>query len=246
MSLVEMLCRAEKASQYALSKAGRQESVVLATVTDVDDPDGLRRIRVSDPVNPGMQTYWLRRLLSFPGFDPPLPQVGQTVAVHFVDGDPSSGCYTQFVNKATPPFDKESPTDDLRCDVPGNIDLNAGKNQTQYINNDLKIHAGGEIRIENDAGAYLKLDKSGAVILGDAFGNQIVLGGQTAGLGYGSDFIWDVVSGAMNWNLNGHDLNIIDGADIAITAANASLGGNQITTIGSVDSGGYTNETRGW
>jgi phage baseplate assembly protein gpV len=85
----------------------------LGVVTDVDDPERLRRVRCASAANPSLNTHWFIRLADT-GRDAPLPKVGDTVLYFCVDGDETVGFYVPIQNTTNPPHeDKLYPKEDL-------------------------------------------------------------------------------------------------------------------------------------
>lgn len=224
---------AEKASQIALDQQGRHQYPVLAIVTNTSDPENKRRIKVSLPSSPGLESDWLRRLLPYPQVDPPLPAVGQTVLILYVDGVETNGFYLSTVNATNPPRSKDSVQNDYSEGIPGNReieiagddDLTVNQNVNTSAGEDITVKAGKSIRFQTDSGAYLELSEAGLVMLGDAFGHKWTLGG--AG---GNAWVWDA---------NGASIQVVN-------ASNYSINGHQIATVGAIDTHGDTITNRGW
>lgn len=121
MSIFDILRQAEQIAKPALDLVGRSLSVELGVVTDNNDPENLRRIKVT-LASKGAQTNtdWLYRVLFSPAIDPPLPQINQTVIVAFLEGDSHRGIYLgNTVNQVNPAFDKGSAQDDYYDSTPG-------------------------------------------------------------------------------------------------------------------------------
>lgn len=168
-SLFSALYQAQAGAVHGLDMVGRSNYPTLAVVTANEDPQGRRRIKVSDPVAPSLESDWVRRLQPFPGFDPPLPKVGSTVIVFYIDGVVTNGWYLQCVNNTNPPLDKASPLDDLHSAVPG--ERNDRTNGNQVIN------VGKSLTLKNDAGASITLTEGGDVVITDSSGGSISLSG---------------------------------------------------------------------
>jgi phage baseplate assembly protein V len=72
--------------------ARRRDQVTLGSVTDVDDPEGRARVKVSLPAYPDLVTPWSPVLISGGGREKGavvLPDAGDTVLVLLVAGDPA-------------------------------------------------------------------------------------------------------------------------------------------------------------
>lgn len=107
------------------------------------------------------------------------------------------------------------------------------------VQKNITIKAGLKVTIQNAAGAAITLTPNGAVIIGSAFGNKLVLGGGSAGVpGVSSDFVMEA-AGAAVWNLGGGSINITNLSDARIL-------NRSIATVGAVDSRGDDLVTRGW
>ena len=211
MDLLTSLLRAEQAADHAQDLQGRATYPVLCTVTNNDDPQGRRRIRCTVPAAPSLETTWLRRLETLPGFDPPLPTVGQTVLVLFVDGLETNGWYVSAVNATNPPEAKQSAQDDLYLTVPqGRLQLTVGAAQ---------------VTIENDG--QVVVQNGGATITVSAVGAVTVTAGAAITLDAGSTLT-------------------LRADTVAFDTSSATLGGNQIATVGALDSRGDTLTTKGW
>lgn len=231
MDLFKVWHESKRGTQLAKDLEGRSPFPSIGVVTQNDDPEQRRRVKVALPKNMGVDSPWLDRKTTSPSEDPPVPKIGQTVEVSFIDGDPHRGVYSGVLTNAkNVAQDTPSPLiDDARC-IEGSRSERVDKNST------LKV--GKKLRLENDAGAYLELHESGALKLGDAFGNTIVLGGFTAAIGPTTDCVINTLS-SVAWNLNGQAINFSNTGNIAI-------GGQSIVVVGSTDSGGDVNNSRGY
>lgn len=237
--LFQSILNSQHASAIALDQKNRLPPLFLGVITDVDDPENQRRVLCSTDLIPGLNTYWVRRLQIMPQYDPPLPKVGQTVLLLSVNGDFDSTYYLSTVNDTNPPIQKSSKTDDLSVIVPGNSrseiqgkeELIIGKSQKTETSEKIEFYAGTSIKFRTAKGSYLELAENGSVILSDAFGHKITLGG-------GGSF------NQIRWDLTGHALNLINASDFTVSASSAT--DKSITTLGAIDSDGDTLITRGW
>lgn len=245
--IFDTLHASQQANQRSLDQVGRVNHPVLCTVADTNDPNGKRRIKVSDPAKPGLASDWLRRIQPLPFYDPPLPPIGSTVICFFDGGDETRGWYLQCQNDTNPPFGKASAQNDQWQEIPGNQTEQVEGDRSctikgedsERVDQNQTVRVGKQLRLQNDAGASLTLHESGAIVLQDAWGNKLVLGGASGGLGTSTDFQWNTVSGNCTWNLGGNELNIVN-------ASNVTISNKSVATIGAVDSDGDTLITRGW
>lgn len=229
--IFEILAKSQQASQYAIDQKGRNPYPTLAVVTNVEDPENLRRVKVSDPSSPGLDTDWLIRLNLIPDYDPVLPNIGDTVLVFWVDGDPSNGLYMSIQNATNPPLDKVDPVNDQSQNVQGNSNNNVGKDRKDTVNKVYTIEVGESFRLQNSAGAYIELATSGVVIISDAFGHKM-----TFGAGSGNN--------AIEWDMGSSTLKIKNCSDLQVSQT--ASGYKSVATVGAVDSRGDTIVNRGW
>lgn len=134
-AIFQILISAQQASQYALDQTGRYNAPIRAIVTNNVDPEKRRRVRVSDPACPGLETYWIRPVRSESYIDCVLPDVGATVICWFVDGNPIDGYYLPVQNDTNPPFDKADPIKDRWQNVPGISRSDVGKDRLDNTSN---------------------------------------------------------------------------------------------------------------
>ncbi len=117
-------------------------------------------------------------------------------------------------------------------DIGGDRTTNIAGDNAETIEGDLSIRAeqtidlgsGGSIFIHNDSGAFLSLTGTGIVVLQDAAGRKITLGG---------------VGGLGQWDLNNLPLTVIN-------ANSFKINNKEIATVGALDSRGDSLTTKGW
>ena len=240
-AIFELLRQSRRSSQLANDLEGRSPFSVLGIVTNNVDPENKRRIRVTLQAKGGQtETDWLWRILASPSDDPPVPKVGQTVEICFIDGDPHQGCYKGTLTNAPNP-EQTTPDpllDDARV-IEGIRKETVQKDDQQRIDQNQTVSVGKKLRLQNDAGAFLELTETGAIVLQDKWGNKLVLGGQSGGLNQPSDFIWNTITGNCKWNLGGNALEIQNASDVTIA-------GKSVIVVGSKDSDNDTNNQRGY
>jgi len=160
----------QKAGAIALDQVGRIPAISLAVVTDNNDPDKKRRLKVSSPYLPGLDTDWIRRLEPYPSLDPPLPTIGQTVMILAVEGNLLNSFYLSVVNETNPPIQgKTDILNDQYQEIRGSQTTDIGKN--------LNFIVGDSIKLSTSSGSFIELTSSGAIVLADASGVRITLTG---------------------------------------------------------------------
>jgi hypothetical protein len=231
--LFELWAQANKASQLAMDLEGRINYPTLGVVTNNNDPEGRRRVKVNTSLNPGLDSRWLTRLSCNPYRDATVPAIGQTVLVLFIDGLETNGCYLSIMNDTNPSYETDTPLDDLKEEIKGNREVEVSTNDkltvngtsNQRVEGSINIEGGSTITIQNDSGASITLGTGGQVILTDSLGRSLRLGGSLS-----NDNIWD---------LNNFPLKLQN-------VPSATINGNEIATVGAVDSDGDTLVTKGW
>lgn len=121
-NILQTLADAQKASAYALEARDRQYALMFGVVTDNQDPNNLRRIKVSLEGKGGLvSTDWVMAMRLIPNLDPPLPQVGTSVIVAAIDGDPHDLIWLgPVINQTNPQDDRQSdPINDNSQTIPG-------------------------------------------------------------------------------------------------------------------------------
>ena len=181
--LFEVLHAARNAAKIANDQKGQSPFFQLGLVTENRDPLNKRRIKVTLQSKGGKtQTDWLFRLVASPYDDPPLPRIGQTVGVLFIDGDPHNGVYfgaltnqTNVERELSKPVEDDgrliegeqietiesnrviSVEEDDTLNVSENRTTTIGQNDLLTVNGTLTINADGSITIE---GATMQITAS--------------------------------------------------------------------------------------
>lgn len=231
--IFEILAQSERANQLAMESEGRVNYPILGIVTNNQDPEGRRRVKVNTALNPGLDTPWLTRICPNPFRDAPVPTLGQTVLIFYIDGLETKGCYLPLQNDTNPSYETSDPLQDLKEEIPGARDVSiqtddslvVGSNMEHRIEGNIDISCGTTVTIRNDSGATITLGNGGQVIITDSVGRQLRLGGSIS-----SDNIWD---------LNGFPLKLQN-------VPSATINGSEIATVGAVDDNGDALVTRGW
>ncbi|MBW4421185.1 MAG: phage baseplate assembly protein V [Myxacorys californica WJT36-NPBG1] len=253
-NIFEIWHQSKKANKIALDLNNRELTPKLAIVSNNNDPENKRRIKVSLPESPALESDWIQRSETCPGIDPPLPKVGQTVQITHLDGTLEAQ-YTVVVNDTNPPLKKDDPVNDHYESTPGkrwlevikDYVLNVSKNFIiKVISNilidadgNINITAGQRVTISNLAGASLVLSEIGVAILSDNLGNSVILGAATNGGTQPTDIQMHLTTGSFHFNLNGNSVEFKN-------AANVTINGKAIATIGATDTRGDTLVTKGY
>lgn len=243
-SLFEVWARSERASQLAIDQQGRSPYPTLAIVVQNQDPENRRRIKVALPHNPQVQSDWIRRLTPFPQFDPPLPQIGQTVLIFYADGLETNGYYLQLVNDTNPVLDKESALNDHHTAIPGHRKIEVSGNNTTAVEGDSTLEA-NNVSIVADTDFNLDADRD---ILMEGQRDLKLLAArylriQVSPTNY-IELSFDGtnrVSGAWTINLSGSSINFINAGSNAIT-----INGKAVAVVGANNSDGSTVVTSGY
>lgn len=143
---IEILKVAAKALPNAVEDWGRSNSLEFGATSANEDPAGSRRVRAVLASKGGMsEGDWLTRILPCPGWDPPLPKLGDSLSIGFYQGNPHDGAYFGSIhNDTNPPFEKGNPWKDDWRSIPGDSTFLVGRNQIYGIENNLDIAIKGE------------------------------------------------------------------------------------------------------
>jgi hypothetical protein len=117
-----ILAESQKANQIALDLFGRQFGLQFAIVTNCEDPLKLRRIKATTESKGGLtETDWLMPIKVLPYYDPPIPPVGSSIIIGFLDGNPHDGVYLGSTINRTNPQDSDQgdPVKDNSQVIPG-------------------------------------------------------------------------------------------------------------------------------
>ncbi len=233
----------------------------IGIVTDNRDPLNQRRIKVSPQSKAGLApSDWLSHCNPAPAMDAPIPAVGSTVYFQFLDGDPHDGVWLGVTHNDTNPPDptQSDPVNDCAVEVPGNdrrtvvgdsthqttgdrtdeidkghtikveenftLTTQVGEISITSANNQVTIKGLTQVRLEDGSGGYIVMS-GGALRFGNAAGQEWVMGGSS-----GSEWTWSA-----------------GGAAIAIVgASDVTINGKSVLVLGSIDTRGDSNVTRGY
>lgn len=274
--LIELLTEAQKSSQIANDLQHRVPSLQLAIVANVDDPLGQRRIQViprSKALN-GHVSDWIKRFSLIPGFDPHLPVVGSTVLIGSIDGDPHDQFWLGPFHNDTNPADatQEDFKRDTSLEMPGNnrhtvggwdkklvqgdrsetvrgdlgtstegmVEHHTNKEHYSRADDKFTLDSGDRLLLRNDASAAIYLHESGDIIAENMGGKLIISNAGTISFtNRQGQTITLAGDGNCSWDLAGSALNIVNAADVTIN-------GHSIIVLGSVDTRGSANVTKGY
>ena len=110
MELFEQLYNANHVAQNLSHLIGQEVNAQLGIVTNRDDPQALGRIKATIASQGGRtETDWLFRNLHSPLSSPPVPNIGDTVLIGYLDGDSHKGFYYGVLtNNLNPAADKDT------------------------------------------------------------------------------------------------------------------------------------------
>lgn len=240
--LFKILKDAEKANKIALDSVGRTPYSTLALVTNNQDVEGRRRIKVALPSSPGLESDWIRRLQTQPFVDPPMPVVGQTVMLFYVDGNESNAYYLPVVNDTNPPANKADVVNDYAETIPGERVVTVRKDDTQNIEGVLTTNAGDiGVNSEKDVTTELKgnffVNALQAITLQAA--QYVMFKAGAWAIKIFSNGTTQMSGGVLTIDCGGYGISFTN-------CSTLSINGKSIATTSAVDSRGDTIVSRGW
>ena len=165
--IFERLHQAKAAGNIAADMQGRSPFFSIGIVTRTDDPTNKRRVKVTLQSKGGRtETDWLNRLVASPFDDPPIPRIGQTVGVLFIDGNPHRGVYFGALTNATNvERDLGDPVKDDGRTIEGDQTEAIEKSRTTTVKQDDLLTVNGTLTINADgsitiAGATVQITAS--------------------------------------------------------------------------------------
>lgn len=137
----------------------RKDLATLGEVTDISDPQGCARVRVRLPTFNNIESGWLP--VAVPGAGEgkgmlSMPCVGDTVLVLWVNDVPGLVLGGLYGQRKTPDYS----VDHGRARI---FTWSTPGNQRIHLNDEQQ---GGKIRLENDYGAYIELDRGHITVAG--------------------------------------------------------------------------------
>jgi hypothetical protein len=229
----------------------------LAIVLKNKDPEERRRIIIADPLFEGkVESNWIRPIRVTQDSDPPLPEVGQTVLVWYVNGDLEQGFYLPVILDSNPSRVKEDSINDSSQKIPGNLSLVVDKNSTLEIRENQQVTVDGDraesVLGEMGVGVSGNLDIRTEQVLTIEAGQSVRISTDsgafislsTAGYvtvqdAFGRRITLGGTSGFGEWDLNSLPLKVIN-------ATSFTINNKEIATVSAVDSRGDSLTSRGW
>jgi hypothetical protein len=119
--LFDLLFQSSQVNRHAADLVGRSLSLELGIVTDTNDPEGYRRIKVTTASKGGQtNSYWCLRILQSPYDDPVMPEIGQTALIGCLEGNPHAPFYLGVLaNAVNPSLGKTDIVKDDHRRIPG-------------------------------------------------------------------------------------------------------------------------------
>lgn len=116
------LHKVKQSAVLAENLRGRITGSKIGIVVENNDPDNQRRIKVQFDFMPkGVNSHWVMRASTSQGRDEPVPEIGQTVLIDFLNGDVTKGFYRVIQNLVNAPHEvKEDPLLDDSLIIDGN------------------------------------------------------------------------------------------------------------------------------
>jgi hypothetical protein len=242
-NIFEILNQSKKASQIALDQQGRIPYPTLAIVTQNQDYQNKRRIKVSFPSSPSLESDWIRRLDIAPGVDANLPPINSTVIVFFVDGLESNAYYLPIINDTNPPKDKEDVVNDYYSSIPGSKNVSVNGTDTLNVSGEVAINSEKSITstATQDFKANVKrnifMQALQAITLSAT--QYILLQAGTWAFKLYSNGTSEMSGGVLTINCCGFGISFTN-------CSTMSINGKQICTTNATDSRGDTIITKGW
>jgi hypothetical protein len=190
--------------------------VQIGRVTDIQDPENLRRVKVELEAYPGQSTDWLECFCPIVNTDPPLPKLGQLTMVQFINGDPHRGIWqgVKVDLDLNPSFDQGDPRYDATHSIEGDSTILIGGN---YIINCLETL---QFTINNDSSITL------------APNGEVTLANKHSSIAITKDGNVKISSQSATISLNSNG--------VAITGSSLKFNGVSVAMVGGRDTGNNT------
>ncbi|MEH2094002.1 phage baseplate assembly protein V [Nostoc sp.] len=241
--IFKILNQSQKANQIALDQQGRMPYPTLAIVTTNVDPQNKRRIKVSLPSSPSLESDWIRRLDIAPGVDANLPPINSTVLILFVDGLESNAYYLPIINDTNPPKDKEDIVNDYYSSIPGSKNVSVSGTDTLNVSGEIAISSEKSITstATEDVKAYSKrnifMQALQAITLSAA--QYVLLQAGTWFVKLYSNGTSEMGGGVLTVNCGGFGLAFTN-------VGTMTINGKSVTTLTATTNDGKTVVNKGW
>ena len=197
-------------------------SVRIGIVCDNNDPQNLRRVKVTSQDRGASMSDWIQRITLYDPDDLPVPEIGASLIIASIDGDSNSDVYlgvlqTTSTNKPYENTDKQ----DWITRQPSNWISHTGKkaalSAVEFIVSSL---SGNKVKLREDSGIEIA-NKLGSVVL------------------LPSGFV-TVTNPTGTWSFGASGFNINTSVPINITAPSVTINGLIVARVGGIDSRGDT------
>lgn len=186
MDIFKALTEAQSAHKVTADLEGRSFGCSLAVVSDVEDPLKIGRVRAMlASKGAKTQTDWLFRLTPSKLVSVCLVDVGDTVVVSFINGDPNSGVYLGVLNNKPQPVGHPEHLESVNVSSkvtqePEAITITVGDNTVKLTKDFISLDTGqSSLKLTNST---LVIDVSSASVNANSFkvnGKDVMLvGGQ--------------------------------------------------------------------
>lgn len=194
--------------------------IKIGTVTDNQDPEGLRRIQVTTVDRGVSSSQWLNRVTNFDGDDLPLPIIGSSVVVSEVGGDSTEDIVLGVLQTAT--------TNRPIPDKPDKGDWWSLLRSAVFW-----VQSSFSIKSPSQNQPKISLDQNGTITAANSLGSITL-----APNGYITitNPTGTLTMGTTGWNIN------VSGP-ISITSPDVTWNGQTLSRVGGIDSRGDTTLT---
>lgn len=241
-AIFEILLNAKKSNQIALDQAGRVPYPTRAVCVYNQDPESRRRIKVALPSNPSIQSDWVRRLDVTPHSDNPVPTIGQTVLIFYVDGLETDMYYLSLINDTNPAKDKQDPIKDCSREIPGNNELTVQGNYTKAVEGkittnarDIELSSEEDFKVDTEKDISMTCDEK-LTLFAQQYLKLQAGPSNWIELGANGD---SSVSGNWVFDLGGATLSFVN-------VGGFSINGKQVATVNALDDDGDRIVDPGW
>lgn len=204
----------------------------IGRVTDVDDPEYLRRIKVELEAYPGQSTDWLECYAPTVNSDPPLPKLGQLTMVQFINGDPHRGIWqgVKVDPELNPSFNQNNPKYDHTHSIEGDTTILCGGNYelTCLETVQFNINNNGSLTIEPDGACTFANSKSSINMSKDG---KVQITSPAATMTFDNGNV-TINSTLLNLNMTSLKVN---GISVAVTPGHIAISNVQAAMVGGKD-----------